>query len=401
MNFSGFVDVAIGLMLMYFVLSLICTTVNEFIATCLRWRAESLSAAITSLIDNPELRKAFYNNGLIANAKTASRGGDTPGKSSFFGTVKGFFERLSPASSKAAAPPKNNVLPATGVTNDRTVAADAGDGGGQGEADQRGQPKDPDHPSYLDGRTFAMALLQSLGKKPAVPDSTEARLTNSSAKEPMSVEGIKQIVEKLPPSSKIRDVLLASITTASADVAGLRDELGKWFDTTMDRLSGDYKRNMKRLSLIIGLLVAVVFNADSISVGKALWSDQTLRAQLVNAAQTTLQNSSAQTKCEQTDPGDATKCLLGKLKDQEQQLRPFPIGWPNKPMGSASDGWSLTWLIVLKPIGWLWTALALSLGAPFWFDLLQKFMNIRGTGPKPETTEKKANKEKAKGGAAT
>jgi hypothetical protein len=40
----------------------------------------------------------------------------------------------------------------------------------------------------------------------------------------------------------------------------------------------------------------------------------------------------------------------------------------------------------------LWTGLALSLGAPFWFDTLQKFMNVRGAGKKPD--EEKTKKKK-------
>lgn len=364
MSFSGFIDVAIGLMLMYFVLSLICTTVNELIATSLRWRAEALSAAITSIIEDPALLKAFYGNGLIANAKVASRGGDGT-EAGAFASVKALIDRYCPASWRDA--------PAAQTATDVIAVGGPAEPGppARGETTPSGQPKDPDHPSYLDGRTFAMALLQSLGPL--------------AAEDPVGT--IRKTVTGLP-SSKMRDVLLASIATASTDLSSLRDEIGKWFDTTMDRLSGDYKRDMKRLSLIVGLIVAIVFNADSISVAKALWADETLRAQLVNAAQTTVQNANAQDKCEQTNPGEATKCLLGKLQGQEQQLRPFPIGWGSPAAGTS--GWSL----IFKPIGWVWTALALSLGAPFWFDLLQKIMNIRGTGPKPETTEKKTKNEK-------
>ena len=46
------------------------------------------------------------------------------------------------------------------------------------------------------------------------------------------------------------------------------------------------------------------------------------------------------------------------------------------------------WLIK-KFAGWFMTGLALSLGAPFWFDLLSKFVNIRGAGVKPERQDAK------------
>jgi hypothetical protein len=203
---------------------------------------------------------------------------------------------------------------------------------------------------------------------------------------------------------------------------------------------------MKWLSLIIGLLVAVTFNADSVHVARALWADPSRRSDVVAAASNIVQHPPAPKDCDrpdqaktganstannadanQTDPNkkndvnqkdankpggsdeaqpDPTKalaCLTKQLKDQDNLLRPFPIGWPDEPIWSAvaaGENWNSAGLMLLKFFGLMWTALALSLGAPFWFDLLQKFMNIRGTGPKPETTEVRAQKEKANGGAA-
>jgi hypothetical protein len=43
-------------------------------------------------------------------------------------------------------------------------------------------------------------------------------------------------------------------------------------------------------------------------------------------------------------------------------------------------------------LGWLITAFAVSLGAPFWFDLLNKFVNVRASGKAPEE-EPKSPKE--------
>ena len=345
MGLYGFVDIAIGLMLLYLVLSLICTTVNELIATGLKWRAKSLSKALTQLIDNEELRKAFYNYGLISNAKTASRGGEPP-----------------PDVAPAAAPAKG------------------------AEADAAGKPKDTAHPAYLDGRTFALALLDSVTET----KEGKAQRAGVQQKEFPTLDEIKKIVGDLPDSN-IRDVLLASLATGQTTIAELRDSLASWFDTAMDRLSGSYKRSLKVLSLIVGIVVALVFNADSLSVSKALWGDETLRGQIVNAAAQYVNKPLESPECKQTDLQEQTACLLRRLKQQQEQLRPFPIGWPDQQfdaqLASAQGlAWLQTWL--LKILGCLWTGLALSLGAPFWFDLLQKFMNIRGTGVKPE--EKKA-----------
>src|SRR5947209_1772880 len=65
------IDIAIGLVLMYLVLSLVCTVINEFIATKLAWRAKSLAAGLQALLDDPTVRNAFYDQGLISGTKEA------------------------------------------------------------------------------------------------------------------------------------------------------------------------------------------------------------------------------------------------------------------------------------------------------------------------------------------
>src|SRR5229473_1363820 len=71
MTLNSAVDVAIGLILMYLVLSLICTTVNEYIATTLKLRATTLADGINKLIDDPVLHQAFSDHGLIDGTKAA------------------------------------------------------------------------------------------------------------------------------------------------------------------------------------------------------------------------------------------------------------------------------------------------------------------------------------------
>src|SRR5262245_57188508 len=66
------VDVAIGLILMFLMLSLLCTVINEFIATKLKLRAKSLASALEHLIDDPALRKQFFEHGLIQGAHRAA-----------------------------------------------------------------------------------------------------------------------------------------------------------------------------------------------------------------------------------------------------------------------------------------------------------------------------------------
>jgi hypothetical protein len=296
-NFPGgaTLDVAVGLVLMYLMLALVGTVVNEYIATLANLRAKTLESALTKIIDDRVLRGDFYDSGVIAGAKDAVGG----------------------------------------------------------------------HVSYLSSRDFATAVLNSLDPTKPVPIFAD----------------VKQSIQ-LMADSNIRDVLLAHVATADDDVEKLRDDIAAWFDGAMDRISGVYKRYLKYISLGVGVAIAILFNADSVHVGSMLWQDTSLRSQMVKAAMgidgpKPLPASSAAEGAE-----DLSK-VKGAFDNAEATLKPLPIGWSDT---RASDLGSFAWW-PLHIFGWLLTGLAVSLGAPFWFDILTKVMNVRGAGPKPARSD--------------
>jgi hypothetical protein len=147
------------------------------------------------------------------------------------------------------------------------------------------------------------------------------------------------------------------------------------------------------------VIVTVFANADSILIAKSLSSDPTLRTALVAEAVAYADQSAAESQDAQpADPAaartrtaDVQKTLEG-YRDQIQKLG-VPIGWvkadPNQP--DAPDQRSVPvdfWGWVKKILGLLLTAVAASLGAPFWFDMLNKVMNIRSSGKAPEEKQK-------------
>jgi hypothetical protein len=314
MGWGAALDTAIGLVLTYVVLSLVCTVVNEYIATWLNLRAKTLASSLESLLDVPMLKADFFNHGLIDGAKSTS-------------------------------------------------------GGGLG--------------SYLPGRNFAMALFGALDPTKPIPGFAD----------------IKQAVGNLPDSN-IRDALLAHLATAEGDVEQLRDSVAQWYDEAMDRLSGVYKRKLKVIAICVGLGVAVILNADTVAVTRALWTDDALRTQMADAANALAKDPdflAAVTKAKQEQAGGTAEvggsAVVQAFRGAQDQLRPLPLGWPYflHPADGAALG-TLDWFS--KAVGLALTALALSLGAPFWFDLLAKFMNIRGAGPKPKPTAEIAASER-------
>lgn len=282
MNSNAVIDVGLGIVLMYLLLSLICTMVNELVANALALRAKTLAKGLDALIDNDQLLRAFRAHGLIAGQSSAAGG----------------------------------------------------------------------RPSYLSGGLVAAALLDGLN-----PDKPVA-----------AVADVIEAANKLPPSN-VRDTILLAAASAGSDMDKLRGSIAAWFDDAMDRLSGVYKRILQWTSLAVGLGIAVMINADTIAVANGLWHDNGLRNEIVAAAD----------KFAAPTPA----ALAASLDQVEGDLRPFPIGWT-----PATAGWSKSFIGILgKLIGLLITGIALSLGAPFWFDVLTRFVNLRGTGAKPDRAD--------------
>jgi hypothetical protein len=89
-----------------------------------------------------------------------------------------------------------------------------------------------------------------------------------------------------------------------------------------------------------------------------------------------------------TPAPQATPALGGTRAANDREFRVLP-GWPF--WGTGAEERCALWLktIGFHLGGWLLTIVAASLGAPFWFDLLNKFINIRSTGKAPEEDPKK------------
>ena len=182
-------------------------------------------------------------------------------------------------------------------------------------------------------------------------------------------------------------MLLNFFSTAHEDLANVRKDIEGWFNSTMERVSGWYKRKMQWFILIISFVVCGLLNADSFMIANTLWRDDALRATVVaSAAQKVCKNSSP------SDQNDQTK-TIDELHAELQKLN-LPIGWVKRdnPKALKDDPGIFpddvrSW--VYKVIGIIFTSLAISQGAPFWFDVLNKFVNLRGVGKKPEDEKEK------------
>jgi hypothetical protein len=153
---------------------------------------------------------------------------------------------------------------------------------------------------------------------------------------------------------------------ANGDPTKVRKQLQTWYDNSMERVSGWYKGQTQLMLLGIGLALAIVMNIDTISITNSLLQNPAIRSTADALAQKV------------TGPNDpALASYLSQLN--------IPLGWPDPyaathPLVVLDFAWLLR-----KIIGMLVTAFAVSQGAPFWFDLLNKVTNLRSSGNKPDT----------------
>ncbi|MGH9741185.1 MAG: hypothetical protein ACRD51_02410 [Candidatus Acidiferrum sp.] len=217
-------------------------------------------------------------------------------------------------------------------------------------------------PSYISARMFAAALFDVVSPAEATQPRTMQSLR----------AGVVQI-----PDAKLRGTLLNFIDSAGGDLETARLKVEHWYDDTMARVSGWYKRMAQKIIFVAGLALCLAVNADTLMIVKELWSDQAMRSVVVARAIKKVQST---IPADSTSPEGSLRQVAGEVREANTP----PIGWVRDardirafPSGAAAGA--------LKLLGILLTAFAIVLGAPFWFDMLNNFINLRSSGEPPAT----------------
>jgi hypothetical protein len=305
------VDVAIGVIVLYLLLALIVTTVQELISSLLHLRAKHLYhtlegmlagtvAGITPSTSAQQLLHAFYEHPLVRNLTSRA-------PSSLKGALSTFGRGL---------------------------------------------------PSYIPSRTFALALLDALRGTNSAADTIGASQLLASSRD------LAQKVSD-PDLQRILTLLLSDAELVAKDFNErsklVSERLETWFNDRMARAAGTYKRYAQLWSLGLALVITIVFNADTLHITSQLWTDTALRT-VVLASATALNDPAL--------PSPDADLASELLRQADLIARSgLPVGWR---ASSAPHALSL--------VGWAITALAVSLGASFWFDMLSKALRLRGTG---------------------
>ncbi len=218
---SAFVDIALGLILFFLILSLVCSAVQEWIASAVGLRSRNLRKGIENLI-GADIAKSLYNHGQFKSLYKE------PG---WLGTLK-------------------------------KIGSSRGVG-----------------PSYLEPKRFANILIDVIDRRDDQQAGGVRR--DAVAKTFDEIEGSLRAIGQ----EHIREALLSLLSGADGKVDKFRDELADWFDGAMDRVSGWYARTVKVFLFVIATVVVVGLNADAIEIGKKFWADQALRSAVAASAE--------------------------------------------------------------------------------------------------------------------
>lgn len=329
-------DVAIGIVFVYVLLSTVCSAIREIIEARLKTRAAYLEQGIRELLhdrDGTGLARSFFNHPLIFSLYSGSYAG--AGRSKDTGRP-GLFAR----------------------------------GGAL--------------PSYIPARSFALTLLDIAAKGPVTDE-----LSSDPSAPVLSLEAARASVLNLknPP---VQRALLAAIDTAQGDLDRARANIEAWFDSAMDRVSGWYKRSTQWIIFSIALVLSVGLNIDTLAIADYLYRHDTARNAVVALAENAVNS-------------EGVAALTYNEAAVQLRSNALPIGWSGawKRTGTADTWYGAAWAIAGPILGWLITAFAATLGAPFWFDLLNKIMVIRSTVKPHEKSREEASEDRQIRGART
>jgi hypothetical protein len=426
---SGIIDTAIGIVFIYLLLSLIASAVAEAVEAIMRNRASDLERGIRELITDRRSTGGVTSLVYKMSPWMSDKADATVGK---------LVATTGTKATNAVASARTEATDAMAQLYDHPLINGLFKGSYPEVLAYRNQNvirrlvqwlwrSSPKLPTYIPAQNFALALLDI-----AVPANAENQSgatgtladPKSYAQSTNPIRALRNaIVEEniIPPDSKLGRVLLTLIDAAGNDMNQARVNIETWFNNGMDRVSGWYKRRTQFIIFVIGLLVAIALNADTVLVVRKLSTDKELRDSVAAAAVEYAKANAAasptpmpvgtptvtpapkpapgeacwQAECK--DAPDSPKCNLQKSRCELSSLG-LPIGWNGTGDPFVTwPGWHWKqrggwwWQIYWHGIGWLLTALAISLGAPFWFDLLNKFIVIRSTvKPKEKSPDEKS-----------
>ncbi len=421
---TSIIQVAIGMIFVFSLLSILASQINTLILNFLNLRAKQLKEGLLTIVQDKELQAKILTHPLIRIVDTQVRMAEPLTSEQADDIIQTDPTQVS------YIPPKTFVEALIGLL---TAQADT----------TIFKPLD-DALTVLPNNDMKVKLREMVRDLRSFGDTDTNKLraailelTNETHKQVLSyaLENVEDSLGRLPVKSgqlipllegvnRIQDPIfkdaIAAVLVTAQNLNEARAKLEFWFNDGMDRISELYKRKIQIISLVVGLLLALVLNVDSIQLLKSFWEDPALRQSVAETAKNSIpalqdqinQANQAQENAQNQAPGTGTTAAVDQAAaDAQKTLQQLldlqlPIGWEYTPITddlvttSQAAGltdprenlrnlWNLlpsnpAWLgnLVKKIIGLVVTMIAVAQGAPFWFDLLRR---ITGGGSNSQT----------------
>lgn len=433
MYLQEILEVALGLVFVWLVISVATMSFQEWINTIVNLRAENLKTTIFQMLDSKNLTRLFYGYPLIANLYIRSNKRKKQQRLPSYIPSDKFAATLFELVVQAGMD-NNPLQEMTNEVEKQFATIESPEGQERARADwdailrtARNVTSSGLGIAALDSLKLQ---LQTFGEnfpeiKPTLENLTlqmddyYGRLAEkqSAGLNPDSDSGLvmrqfnlgRLTLEKTSP--KLGASLTAIVRqsegsglTGEQAVATTRLNLESWFNDAMDRLSSDYKRHAQLVSFIIGVILALLFNVDTIHMATSLWREPILRQAIIAQVESYTPPAASQE--------GSLLPPLESIPELQNQLRSLniPFGWITVPFDTNGRPCSLSpfqngkawgipslddkgqaicrkldnlpvdiygWLV--KTLGWLITGAAAAQGAPFWFDLLKRLLSVRNT----------------------
>jgi hypothetical protein len=449
MSITIVLNVLLGLLLTWTLLSLAAMQIQEWLAARLKWRSRMLEKALGKMVTDPLLTDQFYNHPLIRSLYTGKNDRDKPSyiPSSQFsqamidilsniGTDASLLQQqLYHLYSETQKLPKKDCTEACGrislmlgMTRKALVSENGEDACAEildtvkTDLLTMGQeiPRLQDSVDALFdairvqkqqiNNAFVKLSFKASASKDVTMNRIYAGVTALSITHPQLKQTMYAIINGMPQS----------ILQKGNELEIVRANIEEWFNNSMNRLTGWYKRRSILTTLILGILLASIINVDSINLVSRLWREPDLRISILNNIENILTQNN-------TTPLD-----VGQLSSVQQEFSTItlPVGWLGSPTSLAGEQVSnhpnpctlfpqqeneiygilisgecypiINTPLVSDPTGWLLklagiliSGVAASPGASFWFDVLKKVINVRLTGANPSELIAKASSSTA------
>jgi hypothetical protein len=191
-------------------------------------------------------------------------------------------------------------------------------------------------------------------------------------------------IENNGKQTHIARVLMPMIRAAEGKTENILKDIETWYKDAESQMTAWYRRHNQRMVALIAIVACCLLNVDTILMINTLSTNADMRTMLIAAATATVEKVG--------DDFDKSK-LIETLNTEAKELA-FPIGWtlrgddepvdtPQDPRGFPTR--CLGWL--KKLLGLSLSVVAVSLGAPFWFDLLKKILAIRKGGKSSDSDD--------------